>query len=141
MAGENLGKPETSDYQIEGQSIDEKIFEEFCTDRETIAALGVTTEELRELSRASLLGTLTCKDDLLFLLRQIRQSKKPAEPPTNDQPTRDTYAMAETMRRAALAKLDESDFLKARSRGRAALRRIKTMLSRRNHSSPSYRTD
>ena len=70
-AFDDIEKSEASDCQTEGLTRD-KIFEEFCADRETIAALGVTAVELQELSRASLLGSLTCEDDLLFLLRQIR---------------------------------------------------------------------
>jgi hypothetical protein len=49
-----------------------KFFEEFCRDRESVQALGVTAYELLALSRASLLGELASKDDLLFMLNQIR---------------------------------------------------------------------
>jgi hypothetical protein len=137
-AFEDVKKSGTSECPNEGR---DPIFDEFCADRETIAALGVTDVELRELSRASLLGTLTSTDDLLFMLKQIRKAVTPAEPPLNEQSISDVVAMTETMRRAALAKLNESDLLKARSRSRAAWRRVKMMLNRRNHPSPSYRTD
>jgi hypothetical protein len=115
----------TSGYQTEGQLTRERIFEEFCADRETIAELGVTAVELRELSRASLLGTLTCKEDLLFLLRQMREAMKPAALAGNQLSTPDINAMAETMRREALAKLEERD-LKAARRSRSALGRIES---------------
>ena len=49
-----------------------KFFEEFCRDRESVEALGVTAYELMALSRASLLGELASKDDVLFMLNQIR---------------------------------------------------------------------
>jgi hypothetical protein len=118
---EDAKKSESSDYQSEDQLAHDKIFDEFCADRDTIAALGVTAEEFRELSRASLLGTLTSKDDLLFMLRQIRAAVNPSPPqsiPVANQ-------MAETMRLAALAKLDELD-LKAAIRRRSALGRLET---------------
>lgn len=138
-AFENFTKSETPECPTEDR---DQIFDEFCADRESIAALGVTDEELRELSRASLLGALTSTEDLLFMLKQIRKAVTPAERvPVNEQSIPDVNAMTETMRRAALAKLNESDSLKARSRSRAAWRRVKMMLNRRNHPSPSYRTD
>ncbi|MGA6969990.1 MAG: hypothetical protein WBY93_00050 [Candidatus Binatus sp.] len=49
-----------------------KFFEEFCQDRKSVEALRVTAYELMALSRASLLGELTSKDDVLFMLNQIR---------------------------------------------------------------------
>jgi hypothetical protein len=133
-AFDDVEKSETSDSQTEGLSRD-KIFEEFCADRETIATLGVTDGEIRELSRASLLGTLTCEDDLLFLLRQIRaamNSSAPASIPLVsihipggqiDRPTRDFGKIAETIRSAAMAKLDELD-LRAARRRRSAIGRL-----------------
>src|SRR3984957_7388921 len=127
-AFDNVRKSEPSDSQTEGLSRD-KIFEEFCADRETIAALGVTDAELRELSRASLLGTLTCEDDLLFLLRQIRAAMNPAAPGPSAQSIRDANKLAETIRLAALAKLDELD-LKAARRRQSAVGRLELALGR-----------
>ena len=49
-----------------------KFFEEFCQDRKSVEALRVTAYELMALSRASLLGELASKDDVLFMLNQIR---------------------------------------------------------------------
>jgi hypothetical protein len=49
-----------------------KFFEEFCQDRKTVEALRVTAYELMALSRASLLGELASKDDVLFMLNQMR---------------------------------------------------------------------
>jgi hypothetical protein len=126
LSFKRVRKSATSGYQTEGQLTRERIFEEFCADRETIAELGVTAVELRELSRASLLGTLTCKEDLLFLLRQMREAMKPAALAGNQPSTPDINAMAETMRREALAKLEERD-LKAARRSRSALGRIETV--------------
>jgi hypothetical protein len=104
------------------------------------------------LSRASLLGILNSKEDVTFILRQIRESTKrtasQASAPLGstqisvrevDAPTRDFGEITETIRRAALAKMTESDS-KAGRRGAIAWRRVKMMLRRRNQSSPDYRT-
>jgi hypothetical protein len=123
MPFEMVKRTETSDCQSDGQLVHDKIFEEFCADRETIAALGVTDIELQELSRASLLGTLSCKEDVLFLLHQIREALKPAEPRSNGPSLPNLNLMTETMRRAALVKLNELDS-KAAKRRESALGRI-----------------
>ena len=115
---EDVRKSETADNQTDGQLAHDKIFEEFCADAETIAALGVTEVELRELSRASLLGTLECEEDVLFLLRQMRKATQRVEPQSNQQSIPDVNSMAEKMRRAALAKLDELDLKAAGGEGR-----------------------
>lgn len=140
-AFDDVRKSETSDCQTEGGLSRDKIFEEFCADRETIAALGVTDGELRELSRASLLGTLTCEDDLLFLLRQIRAAMNPSAPASIplesihipggqvDGPTRDFGKITETIRSAALAKLDELD-LKALRRSKSVIGRLESAWGR-----------
>ena len=83
-AFKDVKKPVTSDQLTDDRSDSDGIFAEFCADRETNAALGVTAEEFQELSRASLLGTLTSKDDLLFMLRQIRAAMNPTAPPSNE---------------------------------------------------------
>ena len=122
-------KSGTPEYPTDDRSNADRIFDEFCADRESVATLGVTAEEFRELSRASLFGTLTSKDDLLFMLRQIRAAMKPAAPPTNQPLMPDVNQLAETMRLAALAKLDELD-LKAARRSRSVVGRIEAALGR-----------
>jgi len=124
----NVKKSETSDFPEGDRSNAERIFDEFCADRESIAALNVTAEEFRELSRASLFGTLASKDDLLFMLRQIRAAMNPTPPPTSGQSIPDVNQLAtETMRLAALAKLDELD-LKAARRRESVVGRIEAAL-------------
>jgi hypothetical protein len=124
----NVKKSETSDFPADDRSDAERIFDEFCADRESIAALNVTAEEFRELSRASLFGTLTSKDDLLFMLRQIRAAMNPTAAPTIEQSTKDVNQLAaETMRLAALAKLDELD-LKAAKRRESVVGRVEAAL-------------
>ncbi len=127
-AFKDLKKSETSDQLTDDRSDSNGIFAEFCADRETNAALGVTAEEFQELSRASLLGTLTSKDDLLFMLRQIRAAMNPATP-SNEPTLPDINYLAETMRLKALAKLDELD-LKAELRRKSAVGRVEAALER-----------
>src|SRR5579862_9975217 len=53
------------------------ILEQIRNDHELIARLSITPQELEALSRCALLGTLTCKQDMLFILRQIREATTP----------------------------------------------------------------
>jgi hypothetical protein len=53
------------------------IVEEIRNDRELIKRLSITPQELEALSKCALLGTLTCKQDMLFILRQIREATSP----------------------------------------------------------------
>ena len=46
-------------------------------DHELIERLRITPEELDALSKCALFGTLTCKQDMLFILRQIRAAGRP----------------------------------------------------------------
>ena len=126
---EDVKKSGTLDYQTDGQLAQDEIFDEFCADHETIAALGVTAIELRELSRASLLGSLTCKEDVLFLLHQIREALKPAEQRSNQPSIAEVNMLAEKMRSAALLKLEELDS-KAAQRRESALGRFDTAYER-----------
>jgi len=64
---------------IEAQSKQHKILEEFRRDHEVIERLQVTSQELQVLSSASLLGSLTCRQDVVLRLRQIREARKRAE--------------------------------------------------------------
>src|SRR6202166_4002490 len=49
------------------------ILDEIRNDRDLISRLSITPQELEALSKCALLGTLTCKQDMLFILRQIRE--------------------------------------------------------------------
>jgi len=139
------------DYRTEGRSSQIKIIEEFCADNETVQRLEVTPEEREALSRASLFGSLTCKDDVLFILRQIREVRTPIEPeapPVSEEiqvpyhrvepSIPDIGEMSESIRRVAMARLSELDALTAERRS-TPWRRIKTMLNWRNPSTPNYR--
>ncbi len=54
-----------------------EILDEIRNDRELIGRLMITPQELEALSKCALLGTLTCKQDMLFILRQIREAGHP----------------------------------------------------------------
>ena len=53
------------------------LWDQFCHDHELIERLKITPDEIAALGKCSLLGTLTCKQDLLFILRQIREATSP----------------------------------------------------------------
>jgi len=60
------------------QQSQSEILGEIRNDRELIARLRITPQELEALSKCALLGTLTNKQDMLFLLRVIRDATDPA---------------------------------------------------------------
>ena len=53
------------------------ILDEIRNDSDLIARLRISPKELEALSKCALLGTLTCKQDMLFILRQIRETTSP----------------------------------------------------------------
>ncbi len=53
------------------------ILDQIRNDHELVARLSITPLELEALSKCALLGTLTCKEDMLFILRQIREARRP----------------------------------------------------------------
>jgi hypothetical protein len=53
------------------------ILDEIRGDHDLIKRLSITPQELEALSNCALLGTLTCKQDMLFILRQIREATSP----------------------------------------------------------------
>lgn len=58
------------------------VWDQFRHDHDLIERLKITPQELDSLGKCALLGTLTCKQDLLFILRQIREATGPGAPPT-----------------------------------------------------------
>ena len=54
-----------------------ELWDQFQQDRELIDRLRIQPNEIDMLKRCALLGTLTCKQDLLFILRQIREAAAP----------------------------------------------------------------
>lgn len=114
-SSENLESP---DFQIEAQSTDCGVIEGFCRDHGIIERLRVTPQELQALSEISLLGSLSCTQDALFVLRQVRGALKPAGLPATVRPESlqapydiglyDSW-IAELVRRESLARLNEFD--------------------------------
>jgi len=140
---------ETTGYQTEDRPTRLKIVEEFSADSELIERLRVTGEELEALSDVSLLGSLTCKQDLLFILRQIREpNESGAAVPSGtlqvsyqkiEPSIPDVSEMTERIRREALAKLAEADLIndgRRRSRQFGIVSSIRTMLDRRSFRLP-----
>ena len=58
-------------------SQERSILDQIRDDHELVARLSITPQELEALSKCALLGTLNCKEDMLFILRQIREARKP----------------------------------------------------------------
>jgi hypothetical protein len=65
---------------FEVQSGEYRTVQGFCRNHRVVERFRVTREELKALSSASLLGPLICEQDVKFMLRQIREASKPAEP-------------------------------------------------------------
>jgi hypothetical protein len=62
-------------------SQERSILDQIRDDHELVARLSITPQELEALSKCALLGTLTCKEDMLFILRQIRDARRPGPEP------------------------------------------------------------
>jgi|SRR5271167_2188796 len=62
------------------------ILDEIRNDNELVERLRITPQELQALSKCALLGTLTCKQDMLFILRQIREAGDPGHATRVPQP-------------------------------------------------------
>ena len=118
----NIDGRESKQISAYEKSSPHKIIEEFRRDHELIERLRVTSHELQALSSASLLGSLTCKQDVLFMLRQIREARNPAAlqaavppeplylPGENIEPSQPSFSeMAERIRHESLAKLTAWD--------------------------------
>jgi hypothetical protein len=75
---ETAGNSQTPGFEV--QSGEYGIVQGFCRNHGVIERFRVTPEELKALSNASLLGSLTCEQDVKFMLRQIREASEPAEP-------------------------------------------------------------
>lgn len=55
----------------------QQAWEELCSDRELLERLKVTPEELEALRNCAFLGSLSGKDDMLFILRMMRAGNTP----------------------------------------------------------------
>jgi hypothetical protein len=71
-------KPDTQEQLIAAPREKRDIWDQFRHDDELIDRLRITPQEIDTLAKCALLGTLTCKQDLLFILRQVREATSPA---------------------------------------------------------------
>ena len=67
-------KAETKDNLDLAPREERALLDQIRNDHDLIARLSITPQELEALSKCALLGTLTCKQDMLFILRQIREA-------------------------------------------------------------------
>src|SRR5712672_817584 len=70
-------KSEQRELLVDAPRDKRELWDQFHQDRELIDRLRITSNEIDMLKRCALLGTLTCKQDLLFILRQIREATSP----------------------------------------------------------------
>ena len=70
-------KAETNDNLDLAPREERALLDQIRNDHDLIARLSITPQELEALSKCALLGTLTCKQDMLFILRQIREATSP----------------------------------------------------------------
>jgi hypothetical protein len=71
-------KSNCPNYGVALPQEESQIWDQFCNDHELLERLRVTPQELAALKNCSLLGTLTCKQDMLFILSQIRIATEPS---------------------------------------------------------------
>ena len=80
-------KTNTQDRLAVAPREEREILDQIRNDHELIERLKITPEELEALSKCALFGTLTCKQHMLFILRQIREAGGPAAGGPIDQTT------------------------------------------------------
>ena len=56
---------------------EQPILEQIRNDHELIVRLKITPQELQALSKCAFMGSPTSMEDMLFILRQIRESNRP----------------------------------------------------------------
>jgi hypothetical protein len=79
-------KPNSHGHGVPVPQAERQIWDQFRNDHELLERLRVTPDELEALSECVLLGTLTCKQDMLFILRQIRMATDPESEETKGSP-------------------------------------------------------
>src|SRR5216684_703027 len=70
-------KSEQRELLVDAPRDKRELWDQFHQDRELIDRLRITSNEIEMLKRCALLGTLTCKQDMLFILRQVREATSP----------------------------------------------------------------
>ncbi len=113
-------KGNTIDPSNFAQGQERAILDQIRNDRDLIERLNITSQELEALSKCALLGTLTCKQDMLFILRQIREATsstidhtalfpQPAAVVEDTEPTADLPRMTPQTARVVLPDADSVD--------------------------------
>src|ERR1019366_271674 len=67
-------KPDPQDQPMLVPQEVREILDQIRSDHELIERLRITSEELETLSKCAMFGTLTCKQHMLAILRQIREA-------------------------------------------------------------------
>src|ERR1035437_7668441 len=109
-------KPDTQDQPMLVPQEEREILDQIRNDHELIERLRITPEELETLSKCAMFGTLTCKQDMLFILRQIREAGggsaigppspfPPPDPPRPPPPAEQEEAPTPPDRRRMLVRL------------------------------------
>jgi hypothetical protein len=118
-----------------GPPVDTQVVEDFLADREILERLSVTASEIEALREVRLCGSLTDSDDVLQILRVLRDGSSVTETAPAAQPhaTPDTALSfsehANRIRREAMAKLSQLDLAKRTSCFAAVSRTIGAMSS------------
>jgi hypothetical protein len=114
-------KPKDNECGLPVPQLEGQVWDQFRNDHELLERLRVTPPELDALAHCVLLGTLTCKQDMLFILRQIRAASEPASEVTKTPPfvraprkddaneylAKDAAALANYRRAASVRKIVE----------------------------------
>lgn len=80
---------------------------DFCQDAILLDRLQVTAQELEALSQSSLLGSISSKQDVLFMLRTIRGCPSPDS--EDDKTAAIYFEMTQEIRRSALGRIAEKE--------------------------------
>jgi hypothetical protein len=59
--------------------LDTNVWQQFANDTKFLRENSVTPSELEALGRASFMGNVECKEDMMFILRAIRGNDQPAK--------------------------------------------------------------
>src|SRR5260370_13087413 len=73
-------RTESSQQIIAAPHEKRSVWDHFQHDHEVIARLKIIVQAVEALGHCAMLGLLACRDDLLFILRQIREATDPVAP-------------------------------------------------------------
>lgn len=128
MVTRNKNGKSSTGLRIQGEPPENSVFQQFCRDTDAIQSLRVTEQELEALSRVSLLGSLSCKEDIIFILEQLRGRIKTT---AGEVSSVEAHNKTESLRHAALTNLNEQEERIAR-RGAFVVHRLRLILGGRD---------